>query len=143
MTVKEKTPEEIHDEKYPEHVKLRAVADRSQTVGGFLDWLRTEKHLILADAHEHTDDCYTMGLDKAGIVRDYGSLMSAGERAAGRFSVPQCGMGSGQLWPATVTATELLAEFFEIDTRKIAAEKDAMLEEIREANRKREASGAK
>jgi len=33
---------------YPEHAKLKAVSDKSQIIGEFLDWLTNERGLTLA-----------------------------------------------------------------------------------------------
>lgn len=33
---------------YPEHEKLNAVKDQSRAIGDFLEWLRSEKGIILA-----------------------------------------------------------------------------------------------
>lgn len=34
---------------YPEHEKINAVKDQSQTIGDFLDWIRREKGIVLAN----------------------------------------------------------------------------------------------
>jgi hypothetical protein len=39
------------DTTYPEHEKLKAVKDRSQTVGEFLDWLRDTKEFAVCELH--------------------------------------------------------------------------------------------
>lgn len=78
---------------YPEHEKLRAVCDQSQSQGEFIDWL-SNKGIFLA--------------------RYYGN------HDAGPIHEP---------------VTSLLAEYHDIDTRKLEAEKRAMLDEIRRANR--------
>lgn len=41
---------------YPEHDKLQAISDKSQTIGEFLDWVRFEKDFILADRSVEDDD---------------------------------------------------------------------------------------
>jgi hypothetical protein len=41
---------------YPEHEKLKAIKDKSQAVGEFLEWLGAEG-IHLAKYHEHSDDC--------------------------------------------------------------------------------------
>lgn len=33
---------------YPEHDKLAKISDKSQVIGEFLDWLRTEREIVLA-----------------------------------------------------------------------------------------------
>lgn len=94
------------DEKYPEHVKLAAIAEKSQTCGDFLQWLVDTKKLVLAETHVHSAECTLQG-----------------------FNV--CGLHQRELIHTQMRVTTLLAEFFEIDEAKVAAEKDAMLEELR------------
>lgn len=91
---------------YPEHEKLKLVAEQSQTVGAFLDWLRDEKGISLTVRHEHTTSCR-----EDGYVR--------------------CGYSQGEYMPAHTTPHKLLAEFFEIDEKKIETEKRAMLAGLR------------
>ena len=94
--------------KYPEHEKLKAVAERSQTVGSFLDWLTHEKGIALTVQHEHTASC-----------KEHGE----------RYN--NCGYREGEYMHAGTPVRVLLAEFFEIDEKKIEAEKQAMLAELR------------
>lgn len=100
------------ESKHPEHEKLRAVNERSQACGEFLDWLLGEKHYTLGKYHEHTDDCWEPGEDNTERRRT-------------------CGTPSGVLYPAPVNVRKLLAEFFEISEDKLEAEKLAMLDEVR------------
>ncbi len=94
--------------KYPEHERLRAVALKSQTVGEFLDWLSHQKGISFTVQHEHTDACSEPG---------------------DRYN--RCGYRDGDYAPSGATTRSLLAEFFEIDERKIEEEKRAMLAELR------------
>ena len=49
---------------YPEHEKLQKVQGNSQAIGEFIDWLRYEKHIYLAESsgpngglyHQHVSD---------------------------------------------------------------------------------------
>ncbi len=75
---------------YPEHEKLEAVAEKSQLIGEFLEWL--EGHYTLAESRQ----------------------------PKGRLNQ--------ELWPARVSTEELLAKYFEIDTKKLEEEKRAILE---------------
>lgn len=44
---------------YPEHEKLKAISDKSQEIGQFIDWLQYERGIVLA---EHgVDDNWTFG----------------------------------------------------------------------------------
>lgn len=79
-------------ELYPEHEKLHAIHDTSQTIGEFLDIFLPSKGIVLA---EHDEE------------------------------------GGPLLWPTHRTIQSLLAEFFEIDQKRIDAEKEAMLEAMR------------
>lgn len=93
---------------YPEHEKLHAVVDKSQAIGQFCDWLREEKGVVFCGAeHEHSEGC--------GWLHGF----------------PQCSYSKGQRQYFHFDITKLLAEFFEIDLKKIEAEKGAMLEDIR------------
>ena len=93
---------------YPEHEKLRAVSEKSQACGEFLDWLLGEKHYTLGKYHEHTDDCW----DNDGELT--------------------CRTSTEFMFPAPVPRiSKLLAEFFEISEDKLEAEKRAMLDEVR------------
>lgn len=76
--------------KHPEHLKLKAVKDRTQCVGDFLEWLDETKGLRLT--YRQNDLPF-----------------------AGNFN-------------------DLLAEYFEIDLKKLEAEKREMLEEQRAIN---------
>lgn len=42
--------------KYPEHEKLRAVIYQSQAIGGFLEWLTSEKHMVICEWVNTEDD---------------------------------------------------------------------------------------
>lgn len=72
---------------YPEHEKLKAVHDKSQIIGEFIDWAESEE-VVLID------------LDKNQHVGEY-------------------------------RLRQLLADFFEIDLKKLEAEKRHMFTEIR------------
>jgi len=40
---------------YPEHEKLKKISDKSQAIGEFVDWLRYEKNIQLAQWRNGTD----------------------------------------------------------------------------------------
>lgn len=77
---------------YPEHDKMRAVKDHSQTVGDFIEWLMAN------------------GLSICEYDVDY---------------------RQGTYFPTPKSTRQLLADFFEIDLKKVDEEKDAMVEEMR------------
>lgn len=94
---------------HPEIDKMHEVKDRSQAIGEFLEWLLNEKDWTLAAYHEHTEQCYD------------------GER------YPKCGIRSNELWQVQYSTEKLLAEYFEIDLRKVDDEKRAILESLQPA----------
>ena len=95
--------------KYPEHVKLGKVHDKSQACGEFIKWLH-EKGYHLGRYHVHTDACW-------------------GERSSDRAWTRLCGTPDSVLYPETVDVRKLLAEFFGIDEKKLESEKRAILAE--------------
>ena len=88
------------DHTNPEHNKLRAIADKSQTVGEFLEWLG-EQGLTVCRFQE-----LTRHSDELGDYSPEG------------------------YYPARTSREKLLAEFFDIDLDKIEAEKRAMLDAL-------------
>jgi hypothetical protein len=95
-----------YETKYPEHEKLRAVQERSQSCGEFLEWLQSEKGIVLAEYVTPT-------------------WKELGYSAKPRKPIEQ------RLVPCTINVTKLLAKFFGIDAAKLDAEKDAMLDVLR------------
>jgi hypothetical protein len=91
----------------PEHDKLSAIKDQSQAAGEFLDWLTSERGIILAENHQHSPACY------------------------GNDNHLHCGYSTGDFAPVRCSLQSLLAGFYQIDLDKIEAEKAAILEEIR------------
>lgn len=79
----------MNEGEYPEHDKLQLIADKSQAIGEFLEWLQEEKQLVICQS---ADEHY---------------------------------------YPHFVRKEELLADFFEIDLKKLDDEKRAMLKEYR------------
>jgi hypothetical protein len=82
-----------NDTDYPEHEKLKAIVDKSQAIGEFIEWLGYQG-IHLAEYHKNGE----------------------------------------WLQRTNMPIRNLLAEFFDIDQKKIDAEKDAMLEEQRRLN---------
>lgn len=89
---------------FPEHDKLAEISAKSQTCGEFLDWLR-ERYTI-AEYHVHSVHCQ----DEDGRA---------------------CTGSMKTLYPVSINARALLAEFFEIDEAKLETEKLAMLAKLR------------
>lgn len=110
---------------YPEHEKLKAISDKSQTIGEFLDWLMWG------------------GLDEAaghpgGSRREsYGSIELAYRVEYQRTRMDDDGQVVAEmaredtLTPLNWSIKQILAAYFEIDNDKIELEKMAMLEALR------------
>jgi hypothetical protein len=86
---------------YPECEKMSKVAEKSQGIGDFLEWLREDKKIIL------------------GSVQEFVYVWDGKERIKEEFS------------PFRYDTEKLLAEFFGIDLKKVEQEKREMLNEIR------------
>lgn len=56
---------------YPEHEKLRAVKDKAQAIGTFIEWLSSEG-LVLARWHQHDEICHNC--DRDDLVPDRASI---------------------------------------------------------------------
>lgn len=93
---------------YPEHEKLQAVREKSQAIGEFIEWLQGTKHYVIAQWQQVDPDT------------EPGELSGADE---GLFS-------------ASFSIETLLAEYFEIDLKKLEQEKQKMLEDMRKANQR-------
>lgn len=102
----EEAPLADSDQQFPEHEKMHAVKSRSQSIGEFLEWLRSEKGYVICERLRTSDGDEEEEDDDA----DY------------------------ELVPANLGITKLLAEFFKIDLEKIEAEKRQMLDQLRAAN---------
>lgn len=81
---------------WPEHTKLKAISDKSQAIGEFVEWLEGK------------------GIHLAEYEQEY--------------------RGDHRMFTIQTPITKLLAEFFDIDQDKIEAEKQAMLDAMREMN---------
>jgi hypothetical protein len=89
---------------HPEHDKLEAVREKSQTIGEFMEWLQTTKGAVLRRWVECTENAGGFPFDepRAALAAFRGSI------------------------------TDLLAEFFGIDQQRLEAEKRDMLAAARE-----------
>jgi hypothetical protein len=97
---------------YPEHEKMVKIKGNAQTIGEFMEWLGI-KRIILCRYHDHTDACFGPK-DNLGIREN------------------MCGYRNDDLSPIYVEITDLLADYFRIDLKKIEEEKHQMLEELQE-----------
>lgn len=102
-----------HDDRYPEHEKLRAVKDKSQSIGEFIEWLPSQNLMLARKVCPHgywpMETCEESKYCRRGEEREH-------------------------LWPAPEQINTLLARFFSIDQTALDEEKDRMLEEIRKVN---------
>ncbi len=94
-------------EQYPEHEKLKAVRDKSQAIGDFLEWLRGTKGFRLARWEKVPDESAL-----AGECEEVDRLVQQ-----------------------SINTEEILAEYFKIDLTKLEQEKRAMLDSLRKKNR--------
>lgn len=98
---------------YPEHEKLKAKQHESHVLSGFLDMLE-ERGLILATYHAHTAEC------QQGEVDDNPDGCDLLESRLYDFGVP--------------TKEQLIGLYLDVDPKKLSAEKDAIYQELVDAN---------
>lgn len=125
---------------YPEHEKMSAIKEESHTIGEFLDWLRNqeihlgiwrdywnngEERYVPADADGQKLDCQYMHETSKENSRKYtnSSLFA--------MKNPKFEEKPSGCYQEHRSAEEILAEYFQIDLKKIEAEKDAMLAKLR------------
>lgn len=101
--------------KTPELDKMKAVKDKSQIIGEFLDIFLGEKGFSIGKCHKHNSSCPGWNDD--------------GERVSGTTN--DCGFHTGEFEPCHISIENLLAEFFEIDLNKCEQERLAILKHIR------------
>ena len=99
---------------YPEHEKLHALKDKRDVAQEFLDWLLDDRNLRLCRRHEHDDRCYD---------DDDGSL--------------EWGYRDGELLEVVQSRGRYMADFLDVDSDKLEAEKRAMLDAMRADHERR------
>lgn len=114
---------------YPEHDKLHAIKTQSQALGTFLEWLEQERGVELAIRHQHTHDCLETHECAEDKIEDDWSICS--DEWAYKCEVDCEGYA---LLPWNRRIEDILADYFEIDLRKLEDEKRAMLDLIRAGN---------
>ena len=115
--------------KYPECEKLSKVSKESNKIGFFLDWLE-ERGIVLAEYPEH---CLSLR-----------SWEKMGEDCKLDHDTREmdCGTGCSDYTPESGdvlqgthhTKERLLADYYEVDLAEVENERQAMLEECRNAN---------
>lgn len=114
----------------PECEKMVKVAEDSQKIGEFLDWLGDEQDIHLCSPHTHHKGCYRYGTIelKEGDYKswDYpGQAKYVGEKEL------DCGYHNDEMVYIRESFEKLLARYFNIDLDKAEKEKRAILEELR------------
>lgn len=117
---------------YPEHVKLAAIADKSQAIGEFLEYLSsTGLHLQYWYEGEVEKLCPGWNLYDCRQGQSFNGRCDIGVckrcNGSGKVMVSEHGWVSNNK-----TADKMLAEFFGIDLVKLEQEKRAMLEKMRQ-----------
>lgn len=92
---------------YPEHEKIKDLNGRNDVIGQFLEWLLYEKDYIIAD-RVHNDWCESL--------KDEDALCN-------------CKM---PLAPTAKSIEKIIGEHFNIDSKKLEKEKQAMLGVLRD-----------
>lgn len=123
--------------KYPEHDKLQAVKEQSETIGAFLEWLG-RSHLIHVwqEAGDNGEPRVVPATDEDLLrIADSWGLRSRQYQEAQERGVPNPdyhAWGAGCI-PDYTSINARLAAYFNIDLEKLDAEKRAMLEVLRTA----------
>ena len=129
----------------------------SQKIGEFLEWLQSERGVTFALYHHHDDACFTQNHDTVEQFRawvdseikedrmvrskdaqrfDKRKIVDDREYEGGRFDDPYCGCYDGQLMSDSISISNLLHEFFNIDPQKEEEEMRAVLDWQRKQNEK-------
>lgn len=114
---------------YPEHDKLTAIKDESQLIGEFIE----TSGYILAQYREAGDNGQPPYIWLYG--KHHTKVPDLGDYIAGRAEHnPDYESWGEALVPVGLPITQILADYFDIDLRKIEDEKRAMLDQLRKAN---------
>lgn len=114
---------------YPEHEKLHAIKDQSQSIGEFIEWLGENGYSICErrDAESRSERVKKIFSPSGRAVEDFGSAFCAILEAVADNAC--------LYWPTTKRLPEsLLADYFKIDQNKLEDEKRAMLDHLRTSN---------
>lgn len=103
----------------PELGKIRAVHERSQSIGEFIDWLEEEKGYRIAEYEK--EPCNFMCHEGTCRLKGTHDCHTAHE-------------STGELYVVNLSREKILAEFFEIDLNKVEEERRALLKEQRRLN---------
>jgi hypothetical protein len=112
--------------KYPEHEKLKDSKDHSQAIGSFVDWLLEERKVSLT---RHHDDRYVC--QSCGNIGEEGFVWDGGNRQCNVCEVSVTYLPAGFYDWNFGRIEDLLADYFEIDLKKLEDEKLSMISELR------------
>lgn len=108
---------------YPEHDKLHKVADISQEIGEFIDVGLPKMGMEIYELVTRDCDCPHCREGRGEIT----AWHDKGEKA----TIVNGAVQITEWVPTHKSAQAILATYFDIDLKKIDAEKDAMLAELR------------
>lgn len=111
--------------KYPECEKLSRYSGESNRIGQFIDWLREEKAIFLA---RYPKVCYNQSRSGECALDMQDDGLCPDECECFEEDTMD------ELQPITQRMEQLLAEYFEIDLKKVEEERRAMLEELAKMN---------
>lgn len=100
----------------PELDKLKAIQDKSQVCGEFLEWLEVTHGMQLGKGHIHGPECDGWDEERQKYNPDRDN---------------RCSFYEGQFQHLHISREKLLAQFFEIDLDKVEEERRAILDHIR------------
>lgn len=131
----------MSETKYPEHEKLRAVHDQTLLLSEFYDWLG-EQGCYIGKYHKHDEGC-TVVERKLRCIKGYHTVkgrpddLSYHDESCWYDDVSHpCGLRESELYTHDVPRPAgLFGLFFDIDPKKLSAEKDAMVKDMRAAAR--------
>jgi len=90
--------------------RMVAVHEKSQAIGEFLEWLKSEKHLTVCERVENAKTVFF--IENEDKCKNY-------DKEEGAYT------------PACLDTNKLLAEYFEIDLNKVEKERRKLLGAIR------------
>lgn len=117
------TCEQVPDERYPEHAKMRAVKAESQRIGFFLEWLESGSRRIATD-HKHTEECAPRRSPRDEPARECG--MMANDDTSWCMPVLYTWEPPGR----GDRIERILAAFYGIDLEKIQDEKERIYNDL-------------
>lgn len=120
--------------------KIFEVKEKSQAIGEFLEWLGSKGIMLAKEAYEDPEKQYSCdACDGTGRVDMFCGIPVSGDSVACRACNGEGNRkGRGRLEnliPLTHTTENLLADFFEIDLKKVEIEKREILKQLRKANK--------